>query len=79
MKRRFVQMQEKEAFDRFVINGAGTLVAILAVNGRKREAIEMADGAKESSTPRNANGPRAGARRPCVPPRFSPPGRRRRR
>jgi len=46
MKRRFVQMEEKEAFDRFVVNGAGTLVAILAVNGRKREAIEMADGAK---------------------------------
>ena len=41
MKRRFVQMEEKEAFDRFFINGASTLVAILAVNGRRTEAAEM--------------------------------------
>lgn len=48
MKRRVVNTMEKDAFDRMLIQEVATLTALLAVNGRRIEAAEIANGARRA-------------------------------
>ncbi len=70
MKRRVVETAEKDAFDRFFVREAGTLVALLALGGRKIEAEETADGARRMLDTPEMRTALEQALEGRVPPRF---------
>jgi hypothetical protein len=70
MRRRVVNTMEKEAFDRMFIQETATLTALLAVNGRRREATEIADGARKTLDTPEMRTALEQALEGRVPPRF---------
>ncbi len=70
MKRRAVNTMEKDAFDRMFIQETATLTALLAVNGRRTEAAEIADGARKALDTPEMRTALEQALEGRVPPRF---------
>jgi hypothetical protein len=70
MKHRVVSTTEKDAFDRNFIRQAATLTAILALNGRRIEAAQIADGARKVLDTPEMRTALEQALEGRVPPRF---------